>query len=116
MTHNRLIVESIPTARAGHPARAVVHAAGMDTEYLRTGKGDAVVVVADDLESADVNGLVASLAGNHLVFAASPSLSPNVDLSTWFNAFLEGLGVSTAHLFIHSSRTPSLASGDPDHV
>jgi len=104
------------TARAGSPARAVVHAAGMDTEYLRTGRGGAIVLVVDDLDAGDVNGLVASLADRHLVFAAAPTLSGEIDLSTWFNAFLEGLGVSGAHLFVHSSMTPSLVPGDQDHV
>jgi hypothetical protein len=104
------------TARAGSPARAVVHAAGMNTEYLRTGRGGAVVLVVDDLDAAEVNGLVACLADRHLVFAASPTLSGDVDLFTWFNAFLEGLGVSGAHLFVHSSMTPSLVPGDQDHV
>ena len=111
----KLLSSEIP-ARAGAPARAVVHAAGMDTEYLRTGRGGAVVLVVDDLDGVEVNGLVASLADRHLVFAASPTLSGDVDLSTWFNAFLEGLGVSGAHLFVHSSMTPSLVPGDQDHV
>jgi hypothetical protein len=88
----------------------------MDTEYLRTGRGDAVVVVANDLDAADVNALVARLADSHLVLAASPTLSTEADLATWFSAFLEGLGVSHAHLLVHSSMTPSLISGDPDHV
>lgn len=104
------------TARAGTPARAVVHAAGMDTEYLRTGRGDAVVLVAADLDSAEVNTLVASLADRHLVFAACPTVTADFDLSRWFNAFLEGLGVPSAHLFVHSSMTLSFASGGPDHV
>lgn len=99
------------TARAGTPARAVVHAAGMDTEYLRTGRGDAVVVVAADIDSAEINTLVASLADRHLVFAARPTVTDDFDLSGWFAAFLEGLGVTTAHLFVHSSMTTEFRLG-----
>lgn len=98
-------------ARAGSPARAVVHAAGMDTEYLRTGRGDAIVLVATELDSAEINTLVASLADRHLVFAACPPLTGDFDLSRWFNAFLEGLGVPSAHLMVHSSMTLSFAPG-----
>lgn len=72
--------------------------------------------MAADLDSAEINALVASLADRHLVFAATPTLTGEVDLSRWFNAFLEGLGVPSAHLFVHSSMTLSFASGDPDHV
>ena len=114
MSQRTLSVER--TARAGSPARAVVHAAGMDTEYLRTGRGDPVVLVTDALDSAEINALIASLADRHLVFAAAPALSKAIELHSWFTAFLEGLGVSGAHLFVHSSMTPSLVPGDPDHV
>lgn len=74
------------------------------------------MLVADELDSAEINVLIARLADRHLVFAAAPALPGDVDLPTWFHAFLEGLGVASAHFFVHSSRTPSLVSGDPDHV
>lgn len=114
MTQNHRSTAQFNAARAGAPARAVVHAGGMDTEYLRTGRGHAVVLVASELDSPEVHGLVASLAERHLVFAASPRLHGDVDLSAWFNAFIEGLGLRSAHLFIHSS--VSFAPGDSDHV
>jgi hypothetical protein len=102
------------TARAGPPARAVVHAAGIDTEYLRAGRGDAIVIVTDDLEAIEVAELMAQLDRHYLVLAAAPDLSNRAALGVWLNGFLEGLGVPRAHLLLHSST--ALTLGDNDHV
>ncbi|MGH7637970.1 MAG: hypothetical protein ACREOK_09995 [Gemmatimonadaceae bacterium] len=102
------------TARAGSPARAVVHAAGVDTEYLRSGRGDAIVIVTHDLDASDLAELIAQLEGRYLVLAAAPVLAGCVQLDAWLNGFLEGLGVSAAHLLFHSSM--ALTLGDHDHV
>lgn len=102
------------TARAGPPARAVVHAAGVDTEYLRAGRGDAIVIVGDDLDAPEVGELIAQLEGRYLVLAAAPALAGCVQLHDWLNGFLEGLGISTAHVLLHSSKSTAL--GDHDHV
>jgi hypothetical protein len=88
----------------------------MATEYVRTGRGDAIVLVAAELDSAEITTLVSSLADRHLVLAACPATAGDFDLSRWFSAFLEGLGLPSAHLFVHSSVTPSFVPGDPDHV
>lgn len=102
------------TARPGHPVRAVVHAAGVDTEYLRAGRGDAIVIVTDDPDAVEVAELIRQLEGRYLVLAAAPALSGCTELATWLNGFLEGLGIPAAHLLLHSSRAMTL--GDHDHV
>jgi hypothetical protein len=102
------------TARPGHPVRAVVHAAGIDTEYLRAGRGDAIVIVTDEIDAADVAALMAQLDGRYLVFAAAPALADRAALGVWLNGFLEGLGVPSAHLLMHSTKAMTL--GDDDHV
>ena len=75
-------------ARAGHPARAVVQAAGVSTEYLRVGRGDVIVLVTDDLESDDTRSMVGKLQGSHTVLAAAPTPAQRARLMTWFNDFL----------------------------
>lgn len=102
------------TARAGSPARAVVHAAGVDTEYLRAGRGDAIVIVADHLDAPKIRELIAQLEGRYLVLAAAPALTRVEELRPWLDGFLEGLGVPAAHVLFHSSMT--MPSGDHDHV
>jgi hypothetical protein len=99
-------------ARAGHPARAVVQAAGVSTEYLRVGRGDVIVLVTDDLESDETHTIVGKLQGSHTVLAAVPTPTQRARLMTWFNDFLEGLGVPSAHLLLHSSTTTTILSGE----
>ncbi|HZA51833.1 MAG TPA: hypothetical protein VE549_13905 [Myxococcaceae bacterium] len=99
-------------ARAGHPARAVVHAAGVSTEYLRVGRGDVIVFVTEDLESDETRSIVEKLQSCYTVLAAVPALTRHAHLMTWFNDFLEGLGVQSAHLLLHSSMTMTIASGE----
>ena len=101
----RLNVTGEHPARAGHPARAVVHAGGVSTEYLRVGRGDVIVFVADDLDSEETRSVVERLQGSYTVFAAVPALAHSAQLMTWFTDFLEGLGVQSAHLLLHSSMT-----------
>lgn len=102
-------------ARAGHPARAVVHAAGIETEYVRVGRGRAVVVIADDLDTAEIRNIIEVLQTRYTVLAAAPALHGQAGLSAWFSGFLEGLGITDAHLLLHTSQTSSLRSGELDH-
>ena len=102
------------TARPGHPVRAVVHAASVDTEYLRAGRGDAIVIVTHDLDASDLAELIAQLEGRYLVLAAAPALTGMEELRPWLDGFLEGLGVPAAHLLFHSSMATTL--GDHGNV
>lgn len=90
------------TVRAGSPARAVLHAGGVDTEYLRAGHGEAMVLLAPVLDAPEVQGTIARLAQHYLVLAAAlPSQTPGA--TRWLDEFLEGLGFSHAHVMLHSS-------------
>jgi hypothetical protein len=89
--------------RAGGPARAAVVAGGRDTEYLRAGRGEAIVIVARDLDAPEVSRMMAALASTYLVFAAAPGLAAGDELDAWLSAFLEGLGIARAHLLALST-------------
>ena len=97
---------------AGTTARAVVHAGGRDTEYLRAGRGPAVVLVSADLESDDVLRTVRVLATAFLVIAAAPALANAAELSHWLRGFLEGLGLTDPHVILHASVATNLFNGE----
>ena len=100
----------------GALARAVVHAGGVETAYLRAGSGEVVVLVAADLERDDVLHTVQTLSREFLVLAAAPAgraVDEAAGLSRWLREFLECLGVTDAHLFLHASASPILTG---EHV
>lgn len=108
------IVADSPAVRAGSPARAVVHAGGVDTEYLRAGHGEPMVLLAPRLDVPEVQVIVARLAQHFLVIAAGlprdlPSQHParvtaaSDTVGRWLEEFMEGLGYSHAHVLLHSS-------------
>jgi hypothetical protein len=101
-----------PTARAGVPARAVVCANGMETSYLRLGHGQPIVLLAADVDAEDVQEAIRRLAQNFLVIAASSPLHCGEQLSSWLNGFVEGLGITGAHLLVHASTLTTLMNGD----
>lgn len=105
---------SAPTVRPSTPARAVVHAGGGDTTYLRAGSGDVLVLVAPDLGSVGVLETMNALSRSFLVLAAAPGVSGRA-LTDWFHDFLEGLGVSDAHLLLHASVSASI-NGEADNA
>lgn len=117
---SRTALADSPAVRAGSPARAVVHAGGVDTEYLRAGQGEPMVLVAALLDSSDVQATVARLAQHYLVLAVAlppgslaqvqpqPGPAGNPLANRWLDEFLEGLGLSHAHVLLHSSL--------PEHV
>jgi hypothetical protein len=90
--------------------RGVVHAGGVETKYVRAGRGDVVVLLAQGLERDDVLRSVQALSREFLVLAAVPSSGDVASLSPWLRAFLECLGVTDAHVFVHAPA--SLLTGD----
>jgi hypothetical protein len=70
----------------------------VETHYERAGRGEPLVLLVEDLDGEDVRAMVATLASNYLVFAASP---PGEDRSMWLQNFTEGLGVESAHVLTH---------------
>ena len=87
-------------------ARAVVHACGCDTEYLRAGRGPAVVLVTADIDSDEVVRTVKLLATGFRVIAAAPVVGSMGELHVWLRGFLEGLGLSDPHVILHASVAP----------
>ncbi len=81
------------------PARAVVCAGGVETSYIRMGRGDAIVLVVDDIDAVATKALLETLAARFVVFAASPGLGGEF-LSRWLSDFVEALGVSEARLMV----------------
>lgn len=82
--------------------RAVVFAGEIDTPYLRAGKGEAIVLIARDIDAPEVVGMVERLAAHFLVIAAAPPAGVQV-FESWLPAFLEGLGAPEPHVTIHAS-------------
>ena len=99
-------------ARAGIPARAIVSAAGVDTPYVRAGRGEAMVIVAADVDARDVQQMIVDLADHFLVLAAAPAVTEDGHaFETWLRNFLDGLGVNTAHVLFHASVATALVTG-----
>ena len=86
-------------ARAAIPARAVVCAGGIETPYIRVGRGDPILLVVDDVDATGTQELMETLAARYVVFAAAPELRGD-QLSRWRCGFVEALGVSEARLMV----------------
>ena len=96
--------------KGGTLTRGVVQAGGVETQYVRAGRGDAVVLLAQGLDRDDVLRSVQALSREFLVLAVVPSSGDVASLSRWLRAFLECLGVTDAHVFVHAPA--SLLTGD----
>jgi hypothetical protein len=83
------------------PARAVVCARGVDTEYIRAGRGEPIVLVVADLDAVEVTEMTARLAMQYTVLVAAPRLASG-QIAGWMRDFLEGLGLAQAHLMVHA--------------
>ena len=91
-------------ARTGTPVRAIVSAAGIDTPYVRAGRGEAMVIVAADIDARDVQQMIIDLAQRFLVLAAAPAVTEEgCPFGQWLRNFLDGLGLSPAHVLFHAS-------------
>ena len=91
--------------------RAVVHACDMETTYLRSGSGPALVLVTAELDQSDVIEMMTALSREFLVLTAAPALHDAASLSRWLREFLECLGVADAHVVLHRS-VATILSGD----
>lgn len=79
-------------------ARCRVSAGGVDTEYVRLGRGAPVLLLAA-AEGEEPPALLAPLAARFRVIAPTTADSHAVSderFSTWLRDFLDGLGVSAA--------------------
>ena len=100
-------------ARAGSPARAMVSAAGIDTTYVRAGRGEAIVIVAADVDDRDVQQMIVDLAERFLVLAAAPRVvEEGRAFERWLRNFLDGLGLGAAHVLFHASVPTALVTED----
>ena len=88
--------------------RAIVEAAGIATEYVRVGTGTPLVFITTDVDAADSVAMMEWLSGRFRVLAAAPPVEGADAVAAWLGAFTEGLGVTGAHVLIHSSVSPVL--------
>ena len=84
-------------------SRAIVCAGGVNTSYVRAGRGSPIVMVTDDIDGAEARAMIATLARDHVVFAAAPRITDAASLGAWLRGFNEGLGIADAHLMLHAS-------------
>ena len=68
---------------------------------MRAGRGEAVVLLVDDVDAGAVQQMAETLASRFLVIVAAPRLAPR-DLDAWLAEFTEGLGLAEAHVLLHS--------------
>ena len=108
------VLENFSGARAGTPARATVCAGGVDTEYVRAGRGDAVLLLAGDVDTLEMQQRIDVLARHFLVIAASPPV--NAEFNSWLGGFLDGLGLMRASVLVDASLTHLLMTGDSNDV
>jgi hypothetical protein len=107
------VTQDTTIARATVPARAVVCAAGVDTEYLRAGRGIPLILVVPDVDADEVRTMIEWLSARFLVLAAAPTVSGADALGSWLREFMEGLGLADdAHVMLHASVSPRLLTGE----
>jgi len=101
--------------RGGAPALASVTAGGVDTEYLRCGRGPALVLLTERGDGAWTGGVVQELSRDFLVLA--PRRPPGVTFADWLAGFLDGLGITRATIVAEGSElAPALAFADADSL
>ena len=86
--------ETDTTARADSPARAVVWAGGVRTEYLRAGGGAAVLLLVGEYDGPGAMELIELLSSAFLVIA--PSVPRGVEFASWLSNVMDGLGIASA--------------------
>jgi len=86
--------ETDTTARADSPARAVVWAGGVRTEYLRAGGGAAVLLLVGEYDGPGAMELIELLSSAFLVIA--PSVPRGVAFASWLSNVMDGLGIASA--------------------
>ena len=85
--------------RAATSARAVVCAGGIDTTYIRVGRGDPVVLLVDDIDAVSTQELQETLSARFVVFAAAPGLQGD-RRSRWLADFIEARGVTETNVML----------------
>ena len=88
--------ETVVTARAESPARAVVWAGVVRTEYLRAGAGAVVVLLMGEHDGPGAMELIELLASTFLVIA--PSVPKDVAFAGWLSDVMDGLGIASAQV------------------
>ena len=78
-------------ARDGMPVRASVSAGGVETEYLRAGCGEPLLLLLPPGRDIGSDQRLGSLAMQYRVTATSAPV--DVDVASWIRDFLEGVGV-----------------------
>ena len=78
-------------ARDGTPLRASVSAGGVETEYLRAGCGEPLLLLLPPGHDIGSDQRLGSLAMQFRVTATSAPV--DVDVASWIRDFLEGVGV-----------------------
>jgi pimeloyl-ACP methyl ester carboxylesterase len=103
------------TALPPDAVRCCVVAGETDTPYTRAGRGEPVVILAADAETAA--RLLTELPRRFQAIAPDPRV--HKDFSAWLRGFLEALGLPSASLIVDSAFAPDaiyFTLHEPDRV
>ena len=89
-----VVTEADTTTRAGEPARAVVWAGGVRTEYLRAGSGAVVLLLVGEHDGPAALELIEMISSAFLVIA--PGVPSGVAFASWLSNVMDGLGIASA--------------------
>ena len=99
----------------GAPVLASVTVGGVDTEYLRCGRGPALILLTERGDEAWTGGVVQELSRDFLVLA--PRRPTGISFAEWLAGFLDGLGITRATIVAEGSElAPALAFADADSL
>jgi hypothetical protein len=91
-------------ARAGEPARAIVCADGVETPYLRAGRGDVVVLLMAEYDGPCALELIELLSAKLLVITPRvPALEVEGAFGSWLSNVLDGLGIAQVSVAAEAS-------------
>ena len=93
--------ETVKSARADSPARAVVWAGEVRTEYLRAGSGAVVLLLMGEYDGPGAMELIELLSSAFLAIA--PSVPRGAAFASWLSNVMDGLGIASAQIMAETT-------------
>ncbi len=101
------------------PMRAIASAGNVETSYRRAGHGPSVVLLGLDWSGIEADAAIAALTGSgfrvfvpeqlSLTALAACGVEPESAFSRWLSGFLDGVGITRAHVVASAAFGEELA-------